>query len=79
MDSKEKTSKSRKLKVLCLHGYNNTGDIFKFQLKPFMNSFSEVLEFHFLDAPFETPDSPLKTFVDKGFPPPFRSWLSGTT
>ena len=44
--------RKNRLKVLCLHGHNNTSDIFKFQLKYFMKSYEKYIDFVFLDGPF---------------------------
>jgi hypothetical protein len=69
-----------KLRILCLHGYNNTKEVMMFQMQNFINTFGEICEFTFLDGPlFVTGEKPIKYFVDKGIKPPFRSWIVPVT
>ena len=56
-----------KLKVLCLHGYNNTGDIFESQLSSFIAAYSNLIEFHYLDGPFASGLQALEPFKERGF------------
>ena len=40
----------RKLRILCLHGYNNTSEIMMFQMQNFINTMSDLCEFTFIDG-----------------------------
>ena len=67
----------RKLRILCLHGYNGTSDVLSFQMRHFRQVFHEVIDFVFIDAQFECPEEPvkeLKRFLEPGHSH-FRSWL----
>ncbi|CDW71752.1 UNKNOWN [Stylonychia lemnae] len=66
----------KKLRILSLHGYNNTKEIAEYQSKQFRKVFENVADFSFIDAPyFITNDSPHKALLSLGFQPPFRSWF----
>ena len=56
-----------KLNILCLHGYNNTADIFKYQLRNYTSKYDSLVDFHFLDGPYCCNLAPLESFVKKGF------------
>ena len=65
----------KKLRILCLHGYNNNAEILKFQMRNFIETFGDLVEFDFLDGPFEVlNEKPLSYFVAKGISPPYRHW-----
>jgi len=57
---------NRKLRILCLHGYNNTREIMMFQMQNFINTFGEICEFDFLDGPRTATEKPIPYFVNKG-------------
>ena len=68
----------RKLRVLCLHGYNTDKNVMEYQMRHFRQVFSEVIDFVVIDAPFETPDEPpreLRKFLEPSGRTRFRSWL----
>ena len=68
---------ARKLKVLCLHGYNTTARVMEHQMRHFKQVFSEVMDFVVIDAPFTCHDPPvkeLKRFMEHPTQK-FRSWL----
>jgi len=66
----------QKLRILCLHGWNNTGTIMMYQMQNFVNTFGDLCEFQFLDGPHvPTNTEPIKFFVDKGIVPPYKSWM----
>ena len=70
----------KKLRILCLHGYNNNAAILKFQMRNFIETFGEFVEFGFLDGPFEVlNEKPISTFVEKGITPPYRCWANFST
>jgi hypothetical protein len=75
METSYKAIVGKKLKVLCFHGYNSSGDIFDYQLKAFKAQYAEAIEFHMLTAPhiIEGDHIP-QYFVDLGFPPPYKTW-----
>ena len=56
-----------KLKLLCLHGYNNTSEIMQFQMKNFIKSYEHIADFTFIDGPFSCNLEPLEGFMEKGF------------
>ena len=65
-----------KLRVLCLHGYNNNSRIMEFQMKNFISTFGAFIKFEFLEGPLDVKDSePIEYFVQRGVKPPFRHWL----
>lgn len=60
----------KKLRVLCLHGFNNHAESFTFMTRGFREQFGSQLEFHIMDAPYVldpeiTP--PEDALVEKGF------------
>ena len=44
---------NRKLKVLCLHGYNGDKTVMEYQMRHFRLVFNEVIDFEIIDAPFD--------------------------
>ena len=46
----------KKLRILCLHGWNNTSEIMMFQMQDFINTTSDLCEFVFLDGPRNVTD-----------------------
>ena len=67
----------RKLRVLCLHGYNTDSAVMEYQMRHFRQVFNEVIDFVIVDAPFECPEEPLmelRRFLIDG-KTHFRSWL----
>lgn len=67
----------RKLRVLCLHGYNTDKNVMEYQMRHFRQVFNEVIDFVAVDAPFECPGAPpreLKRLLAPGRSN-FKSWL----
>mmetsp|Transcript_40744 Transcript_40744/g.39341 ORF Transcript_40744/g.39341 Transcript_40744/m.39341 type:complete len:96 (+) Transcript_40744:113-400(+) len=48
----------------------------KFQMRRLMNSFSNVIEFIFLDGAFDSSESYDQILIDKGFKAPFKTWMT---
>ena len=69
-------SQKRTLKILCLHGFNTSAEVFQYQYRHFKQVYGDIMEFHVLDAPHECEDSPTKQLVEKGFKAPFRAWMN---
>lgn len=66
----------RKLKMLCLHGYNTNTQVMEYQMRHFRQVFHEVMDFQTLDAPFECREPPPKELMRfMGKNQRFRSWL----
>ena len=55
-ESRQKLKQSRKLRILCLHGYNSDSRVLEYQMRHFRQVFHEVMEFVIIDAPFECQD-----------------------
>lgn len=49
-------------------------EVMKRDMKQFMETFEDVMDFEFLDAPHITPD--YQPYLDQGIKGPFRSWVS---
>lgn len=67
----------RKLRILCLHGYNGDSNVIGHQMRHLRQVFSEVMDFVDIDAPFECPEKPpaeLQRFLKNGRTK-LRSWL----
>ncbi|KAL4558998.1 hypothetical protein LXL04_031128 [Taraxacum kok-saghyz] len=62
----------RKPRILCLHGFRTSGEIFKTQLKKWPESVHEKVEFFFPDAPFPSTG---KSEVEGIFDPPYYEWF----
>ena len=65
----------KKLRILCFHGYNTTVEIMQYQMKNFISTFSPICDFIFLQAPLDADINPIKFFVDRGIPGPYKIWL----
>ena len=65
----------RKLRILCLHGYNTNIEIMKYQLANFTDTFDSLCEFTFIQGIYERPIAPIDFFVQKGVQPPYKSWM----
>ena len=71
------TGHPRKLRVLCLHGYNNTNEILMYQMQNFINTMGELVDFSFIEGLRNvSSDPPIKYFVDKGIVPPYKRWMT---
>ena len=67
--------KPRKLKILCLHGVETNAEIFEFQLKTFKETFDELIELSFVDAPHWSARPRYGPFKKRGFAAPYRKWF----
>lgn len=63
---------NRKPRILCLHGFRTSGEIFKTQLKKWPESVLEKIEFIFPDGPFPSNG---KSEVEGIFDPPYYEWF----
>ncbi len=59
-EARLKLKQSRKLRVLCLHGFNTDACVMEYQMRHFRQVFHEVMEFIVVDAPFKCMDEPPK-------------------
>ena len=66
----------RKLRILCLHGYNNTSEIMMYQMQNFINTMSDLCEFSYIQGVRNAQEQPIKYFVERGIAPPYKSWMS---
>lgn len=66
---------SRKIRVLCLHGYRMNAKVMAAQTQVLRHALSDAAEFVFLDGPYEA-DGPTDALVQKlfGGTAPFREW-----
>ena len=69
---------NKKLKILCLHGYNNNAETMKYMAEGVTAMMKDIAEFHYLDAPFEVnaetePGEP--GLLKRGFKGPFKKWF----
>jgi len=71
----EASSEPRKLRILCLHGYNNNSEIMMFQMQNFINTMGELCDFSFAEGLRNAVEPPIKYFVDKGITPPYKTWM----
>ena len=72
-------SSQKKLKILCLHGFNNNAESFDYMTRGFRDTFKDYAEFHIIEGPFIIDQDvvpPEEQLVLKGFNPPFRSWMN---
>mmetsp|Transcript_26192 Transcript_26192/g.32746 ORF Transcript_26192/g.32746 Transcript_26192/m.32746 type:complete len:124 (+) Transcript_26192:39-410(+) len=69
------TVEPRKLRILCLHGYNNTSDIMMYQMQNFINTMGDLCDFSFIEGIRNAKEAPIKYFVDRGIVPPYKSWM----
>ncbi|KAJ0786401.1 putative serine hydrolase FSH, alpha/Beta hydrolase [Helianthus annuus] len=63
---------NRKPRILCLHGFRTSGQIFKTQMNKWPQSVLNNLDLFFPDAPF---DSNGKSGVEGVFDPPYYEWF----
>lgn len=64
-----------KLRILCLHGTETTAEIMRWQMRSFQQTYGEIAELVFLDAPHQTGRPRYKPFRDRNFPAPYRKWF----
>ena len=70
--------KPPKLKILCLHGYNNNAETMKFMAAGVTFMMKDIAEFYYLDGPYQVdpltkPGEP--GLLKLGFKGPFNSWF----
>ena len=75
MEQNTKTTTTKKLRLLCLHGLDTTKEIFKWQLRTFYETYGDLIDLTFIDAPHETGRKRFQVFADRGFKGPYRKWL----
>lgn len=68
-------SPPKKLRILCLHGYNTNIEIMKYQVKNFEKTFEGLCEFTFIQGIYDCPVPPISFFVKKGIQPPYKRWM----
>jgi hypothetical protein len=67
-----------KLKILCLHGFNNNVETFKFMTEGVRAMMKDVAEFFFVDGSYTIDENMLKpepALSERGFKGPFKAWL----
>jgi hypothetical protein len=71
------SSKPRKLRILCIHGYNHTSATFRLGIEDtWHRTFGDIAEFTYIEGPEIAQDPPLKYLLEKGFKKPFRAWAN---
>ena len=55
------------MRILCIHGVNNTSEIFEHQLKNFIKTYEHIAEFVFIDGPYACWQKPIRQFAKMGF------------
>nr|XP_043636909.1 uncharacterized hydrolase C22A12.06c-like [Erigeron canadensis] len=63
---------ARKPRIMCLHGFRTSGEIFKTQLKKWPESVLDKIDFVFPDGPFPCNG---KSDVEGIFDPPYYEWF----
>ena len=63
---------ARKLRILCLHGFRQTGATLRQRLKQLTAGLSDIADFEFIDAPHALP------FLYKAVPEEVRASISVT-
>lgn len=67
---------NKKLRVLCLHGYNTNSTVMHYQSRSFRQRYEHLIDFDFIDAPNHCWIEPIQALLDKGFEPPFKGWYN---
>ena len=65
----------KKLRILCLHGYNNTIEIMRYQMVNFAKTFDDLCEFTYIQGTWNCIEEPLYFSVSKGVQPPYKRWF----
>lgn len=69
--------KSRKLRIMCLHGYQTNGAILQHQMEGFQGTFQDEAEFIYLNAPNISTAPTYSPIVNAfGHLTPFREWYA---
>ena len=71
--------KPKKLKILCLHGYNNNAETMNFMAAGVTYMMKDIAEFYYLDGPYQV--DPLTNpgepgLLKRGFKGPFNKWFN---
>ena len=66
----------RNMRILCLNGFGTDSSLLRYMLKDFMNTFSALSEFIFMDGVRYTTMLPSKRSLDLGFKAPFRRYMA---
>lgn len=75
MSSQVVIQETRKLRLLCLHGFRTSGRILKAQLQKWPQSVLDKLDLVFPDAPFTSTG---KSQVEGFFDPPYYEWFQSS-
>ena len=72
-------SKPSKLRILCMHGFNNNKETFEFMTSSFREKYAHLADFVFAEGPYiinEERTPPEAALISRGFKGPFRAWFS---
>ena len=64
--------RTRKLKMICLHGSDCTKEVMEYQSRKFREVFKNVCEFLYIESPLISTNKPDEAIVKKGFKGPFK-------
>lgn len=70
---------NKRLKILCLHGYNNNAETMKYMADGVTAMMKDIADFHFLDAPFDidpVTQAGEPGLLKLGFKGPFKRWFN---
>ncbi len=65
----------KKLRILCLHGYSNSTELFNYMAGGFMEKYKDFAEFYVPEGPYPTNEPVPKVVKDLNMKLPLRSWF----
>ena len=69
---------TKKLKILCLHGFNNNEETFRFMTEGFREMMRDIADFYFVDGTYQLDERivpPEPALTERGFKGPYKSWF----
>ena len=66
----------KKLRILCLHGYSNSTDLFNYMAKQFMELYKDVADFYVPEGLYPSNEPVPKTVIDLKMSLPLKSWFN---
>ena len=66
---------NKKLRILCLHGYSNSADLFNYMAKQFFELYKDKADFYVPEGLFPSKEPVPRTVIEQKMSLPLKSWF----
>jgi hypothetical protein len=71
----ESQPSNKKLRILCLHGYSNSTDLFNYMAKQFFELYKDKADFYVPEGLFPSKEPVPRTVIELKMSLPLKSWF----